>query len=88
MILLKKNFLLDGKKLSLAGVCEKCKNNVFHNPENQLSTNKNNLFLSKLFFANSNNGFHYQQNSSYQKKILFLLGGKSVSISWMKDIEK
>ena len=57
MILLKKKFLLDSKKLSLAGVCEKCQNNVFHNPENQLSTN-NNLFLSKLFFANSSNGFH------------------------------
>ena len=58
MILFKKKFLLDGKKLSLAGVCEKCKNNVFHNPENQLSTNKNNLFLSKLFSANFNNGFY------------------------------
>ena len=32
--------------------------NDFHEPENQLSTSKNELFLSKLFSPYSNNGFY------------------------------
>ena len=34
------------------------KKNGFHQPQNQLSTSKNQLFLWKLFSPNSNNGFY------------------------------
>ena len=42
------------------------KKNGFHQPENQLSTSNNKLFL-RLFTPNSNNGFYQQPNSSDQK---------------------
>ena len=63
------------------------KKDGFHQPENHLSTSKNELFLSKLFSLYSNNGF-YQQRKNTDQKILFPLGRKSVCTSRVNDINK
>ena len=53
------------KKVSLTVVSEKNgEKSGFHQPENQLSTSKNEIFLWKLF---SNNGVFQQQNSCDKK---------------------
>ena len=73
--------------LQLAAISAKWRKNYFHWSEKQFSTSKNKLFLSKLF---SSNPIMVSTSSkiALTKKILFPLGAKSVSTSWMKDIEK
>ena len=87
MILLKKKFLLDGTKLSLAGVCEKCKKmfctaQKISCPLTRITSFFQNYFLLIPIMVSTSSKI------VLTKKILFLLGAKSASTSWMKDIEK
>ena len=88
MILLKKKFLLGGKKLSLAGVCEKCKTMFFTTQKISCPLIRITSFFKNYFLLISIMVSTSSKIVLTKKKILFLLGAKSVSTSWMKDIEK
>ena len=61
-----KYFTLDEIKLLLVGISEKWRKNGLHQPKNQLSTCRNNLFLAGIFLKNwilpnFNYAFHKQK---------------------------